>query len=172
MITISDTTHEERVYSLIEQIFEQNSITYDFSDYSVTSVEQNTCLSSNIFNSLMKLSPINTNLQLPNLTLGYNRSNLGNIVTNNNLKIVTATRTSTAYSLLKELNAQLLSANLIIDESDVHNTFVANQPSPDNAFLTLHALPESFFYISQARVPIELFNYALRGAVKVTITDK
>ena len=71
MSTINDITYEERVYNLIQEVFSLNSVQYDFLDYSVTAIEQNVVDPN--FNSVMKLAPINTNLQLPNLELNYNR---------------------------------------------------------------------------------------------------
>lgn len=172
MPTISDTTYEERVYNLIEQVFSLNSISYDFHDYSVTAVEQSV-LDPN-FNTLMKLAPINTNLQLPNLELGYNRQSLQDVKTLANLKIKQATRTTAVFDLLDELNNQLAPFNLAITENDVYNTFVATPVAQDTInknFITLHASVESFFYNSVTTVDIDFFNYDLKLSVKATIQN-
>jgi hypothetical protein len=173
MPTISDITYEERVYNLIQEVFSLNSVQYDFLDYSVTAIEQN--IIDPIFNSIMKLAPINTNLQLPNLELNFNRKSLEEVKALANLKIKQATRTTTVYQLLGEINEQLKPFNLTIEESDVYNTFTASPVTGDTItknFIVLHSSVESFFYNSSATVEIDFFNHELRVSVKVTLEDK
>lgn len=170
MPTIQDFSYEERVYNLITEIFLLNNIGYDPTDYSVTSVEQN--ISNIPSNTVIKLAPINTNLTLENLVLYYNRVEIETLVQQYNLSIPVATVSDNAYKLLPVLNNKLIGSNFTIDENDVYNTFVATQPSPDNAFLVLSALPESFFYVGDFRVPVNFVPTNLSLSFKIEIEDK
>lgn len=150
-IKINDTTIDEDVLELIQDVFDKNNIVYSANDYTVVKTEDmlvTTGLDS--ANSYLCLAPVTTNSDLPTLRLPYERKDIGSILSALYPYFYDDSENTTVNKIIDQINESLKKA-VVLKKNDFYDTFIVT----DNGalYVVLYAHPNSLFFRGNSKVP-------------------
>jgi hypothetical protein len=142
---------DPQTLALIQQVFTDNNIAYDATDYAVVKVEDMlVSLGPEANNSFLYLAPITTSSNLKPLRLPYMRRNIDVVMIGLNPYFFDATEDTVVKEVLDQVNASLRGA-LVLKKTDFYDTCLVT----DNGgyYITLFAHPNSLFYRGSKDIP-------------------
>lgn len=149
---IKDNGFDQPLLDLVKEVFEHNKVKYDPTDYvpvKVSAAFKFPGITKD--NSIMHLSPLTSNMRLPNLRLYYNRKDIGDVLEPfdpylNHVNIV-----APAHDMIDEIN-KCIGNQVILRKEDFYDTYVGQGDS--RTFIDLHAKPDSYFYYGGYKIPV------------------
>ena len=149
---IKDNGFDQPLLDLVKEVFEHNKVKYDPTDYVPVKV-------STAFkfpgitkdNSIMHLSPLTSNMRLPNLRLYYNREDIGEVLGPFAPYLNHVDIDAPAHDMIDEIN-KCIGNQIVLRKDDFYDTYVGQGDS--RTFIDLHAKPDSYFYYGGYKIPV------------------
>lgn len=149
---IKDHGFDQALLDLVKEVFEHNKVKHDPTDYVPVKVSTAIKIPGLVRdNSVMHLSPLTSNMRLPNLRLFYNREDIGDVLEPFDPYLNHVDLNAPAHDMIDEINA-CIGNQVILRKEDFYDTYVGQ--GLERTFIDLHAKPDSYFYYGGYKIPV------------------
>ena len=149
---VKDNGFDTALLDLVKEVFKLNNVKHDPTDYVPTKVSSSFKIPGLVrCNSVMHLSPLTSNMRLPNLRLFYDRKSIDEVLEPFDPYLNHVDINSPAHEMIDDINLSI-GNQVVLRKEDFYDTYVGQNES--HTYIDLHAKPDSYFYYGGCHIPV------------------